>query len=221
MADFYKEIMECPYCNNEFTYTKIMTHAIAVESYDSDLKPNYKSANPNLYSMITCPKCNFTFIERDKDLILQKMSPKKFDNIGAYLSSLGDEDLKNYDNTGDKSIGVYKKQLIVSAEIYAIMGLPFTVARQLIKLAWQYRENDDDKRELKILNNVFKLLKNSFEKAYSDEDTIFTYFYLGYVSYRLGNISEAANYFDRLVSGYRNSNNPYVKAAKELRSDLK
>lgn len=221
MATFYKEITTCPICKTEFTYTKIMSSAIKVKSYDKDLKPNYADYNPFMFSIITCTNCKFTYNERDKDKIKDNISPKKFDLINKYLSTITEEDILKVDNSENKSPEFYKQQLVMGSEIYSILKQPFEVAKLLLKLAWHYRDIGDEKRELKILNNVLKISTTYFEEAYTDEDTIFALFYSGYISYRFENLNDAAKYLDRLNSKYKNFRSPYLKAAKELRGELR
>ncbi|HPO27244.1 MAG TPA: DUF2225 domain-containing protein [Petrotogaceae bacterium] len=48
MADFWKDIIKCPFCSNEYSFINVKSSALKVESYDADLKPNYKGINPSL-----------------------------------------------------------------------------------------------------------------------------------------------------------------------------
>ena len=221
MADFWKDIIKCPFCSNEYSFINVKSSAVKVESYDADLKPNYKGINPSLYGIVSCPKCKFSFLVKDKDTLLKNLNPSRTSKIHDYLDSIDEDDRFEINNSENKSVVFYEKQLVVSSEIYAIMEKPFEVARLLLRLAWSYREKKDDSKELKILIDVMKICERFFEKAVSDNDAIFSLFFKGYVNYRLGNKKQAIITLDKLVSKYKNSRNQYIKAAKTIRGEIK
>ena len=220
MADFWKDTSKCPICGNEFMYSKVSSSAIKVRERDLDLKPVYKEINPLKYSLITCPNCYFTYNEKDKDDITKQIKENHFSQIKEYLNSLSQNDMKGLDNYDTKEIEFYKKQLVIASEIYAILEKPFEVSRLLLKLSWVYREENDEKRELKILNNILKINNKYYETVSEDKDTIFLLFYNSYINYRLGNRNDAVKNIERLMRSYSKTKSPYINAAKDLRGEI-
>ncbi|PWJ96178.1 hypothetical protein C7380_10289 [Oceanotoga teriensis] len=218
--DYWKDTTECPVCKNTFMYSKVSTAAISVKSYDKDLKPNYNGPNPLKHSIITCPNCFFTFNEKDVKDIHKFINDRNYSKIKDFLSKLYKDDFFEVNNYEDKSNNFYKQQIVLASEIYSILDLPFEVGRLLLKLSWQYRDDGDEGRELKILNDVLKITLNYFEKALDNRDTIFSLFYTGYIYYRLGDKKNAAKYLDKLFRMFKDSKSPYIRAAKDLRGEL-
>jgi len=221
MPVFYKDIATCPNCGNEFPYTKVMSDAIKIKSRDLDLKPEYAQVNPLLYSVLTCPFCKFTYNESDKTTLKQTISPKQFEQINKYLGIITDEDISDLDNSENKSEEFYAKQIIMASEIYATLKKPFAVARLFLKLSWYFREKNEEDKELKMLAEILTICEKYFEKAVTDEDTIFCLFYTGYAYFRFGEKLKANSVFDKLIRGFGKSKSPYIIAAKDIRSDLK
>lgn len=220
MADFWKDTVICPICGNEFMYSKVSSQAIMVKERDIDLKPVYKGINPLKYSLITCPNCYFTFNQKDTENIRKQIKEIHFSKIQDFLKTLSEKDMEGLDNYDTKELEFYKKQLVIASEIYSILEKPFEVSRLLLKLSWVYREEQDEKRELKILNNILKINNKFYESVTNDIDTIFVLFYNAYINYRIGERKEAAKNIERLMRNYSKTKSPYIKAAKELRGEL-
>jgi hypothetical protein len=191
-----------------------------VKKRDMDLKPIYKGINPLKFSLITCPHCYFTFNEKDLEDIKKEIKETHFSKIKEYLDSLSEKDMKGLDNYDTKNLDFYKKQIVIASEIYSILEKPFEVSRLLLKLSWVYREEQDEKRELKILNNILKINNKYYESSTTDRDTIFLLFYNSYINYRLGERKKAIKNIERLIRGYSKTKSPYINAAKELRGEL-
>lgn len=220
MADYWKDTAKCPICGNEFMYSKVSSSVIKVRERDLDLKPVYKDINPLKFSLITCPNCYFTFNEKDSEEIQKQIKEQHFSAIKDFLNSLSEKDMKGLDNYETKKLEFYKKQLVIASEIYSILEKPFEVSRLLLKLSWVYREENDEKRELKILNNILKINEKYYESANNDRDTIFLLFYNSYINFRLGRRKEAAKNIERLMRSYGKTKSPYINAAKELRGEI-
>jgi hypothetical protein len=220
MADFWKDTAKCPICGKDFMYSKVSSQAIMVKKRDMDLKPIYKGINPLKFSLITCPHCYFTFNEKDLEDIKKEIKETHFSKIKEYLDSLSEKDMKGLDNYDTKNLDFYKKQIVIASEIYSILEKPFEVSRLLLKLSWVYREEQDEKRELKILNNILKINNKYYESSTTDRDTIFLLFYNSYINYRLGERKKAIKNIERLIRGYSKTKSPYINAAKELRGEL-
>jgi len=220
MKDFIRDFAVCPICQKEFSFDKVASTSIKVSSYDLDLKPEYRDINVSLYSLITCPNCNFTFQEKDKDYIYDYLNSQNAEEVQMFLNKINKLSLPEIDNSSSKSHEFYAVQLMLAANIYSILGLPSEVVKILIKFAWYYREQNEEEKELGILYYCGKIIEKNYE-TFSEEDYIFSLFYLGYINYRLNNRKEAANLFDYLLKNYNNPTNPYLKAAKFLRGELK
>lgn len=222
MKDFWYDKIECPLCSHIYEYAKVAVESIKISKYDKDLKPYFKGPNNIKYSLISCPECKFTFSENDKDMISNRFlnRPEIKKNINNFLSDL--KLVNKINNTSDKNDEFYKEQIIISAEIYALLDKPFDVAKLFLKLAWLYRDKKENENELKALKNVLYICENSFSKAEKDSETIFSLFYSGYINFIFNNKKQAARHLDNLRKLYgKNTSNPYVKAAKDIRSDLR
>lgn len=222
MDDFIKDFVQCPICGNEFTYDKVSSTSIKVSSYDLDLKPEYREINVSLYSLITCPNCLFTFQEKDKQNIVDYVNKNdnyiKITQFIEYIKTIYNSEV---DNSFEKSDEFYRDQLFIATEIYSILGQTLEVIKIMIKLSWYYREKNDEEKELGILYYCEKLLENEYQNFSKEDDFIFALFYLGYINYRFDRKKEAARYLDYLLKDYKNSSNPYLKAAKNLRGELR
>lgn len=220
MKEFIRDFVTCPICKKEFSYDSVVSMAIKVSAYDLDLKPEYRGINVSLYNIITCPECCFTFQEKDRDIIIDYLDEEKILKIKKFLDYIKKMDIGEIDNTSKKSLQFYKNQLLIAAEIYSILNLPIEVSKILIKLSWYYRENDETEKELGILYYCGKILEKEFQNTEKEDDYIFCLFYLGYINYRFKRKSEAAKFLDTLLQKYKDSTNPYIKAAKFLRGEI-
>jgi len=222
MEDFIKDFAQCPICGKEFSYNKVSSPSIKVSSYDLDLKPEYRTINVSLFSVITCPNCYFTFQEKDKsDIINYVNNNENFSKIVQFLEYIGKTYSSKVDNSSNKSSDFYRDQLFLAGEIYSILGLSLEVVKIMIKLSWYYREKNDEEKELGILYYCGKLLEREYQNILNEDDFIFALFYLGYINYRLDRKKEAAKYLDYLLKKYKSSSNPYLKAANNLRGELR
>jgi len=220
MKDFISDFAVCPVCQKEFSFDKVASTSIKVSSYDLDLKPEYRGINVARYSLITCPHCYFTFQEKDKDYIYEYLSSQKIEEVKLFLNKIDNSSFPEVDNSAKKSHEFYAVQLMLAANIYALLELPSEVVKILVKFAWYYREQKEDEKELGILYYCGKIIEKNYE-TFSEEDYILSLFYLGYINYRLNNRKEAANLLDYLLKNYHNPTNQYLKAAKFLRGELK
>ncbi|SHF08083.1 hypothetical protein SAMN02745164_01737 [Marinitoga hydrogenitolerans DSM 16785] len=218
MGDFWEDSTTCPLCGRAFNYTKIKYDSIRIEKYEDDLKPIFKGPNPLYFSILTCPKCAFTYFSEDTD-VLRKVSKDTKKDLKNYLKRARDK-LGKIDNTKNKDIDFLKKQYALAGIIYRILNKPGNVAKSLIRLAWIFRDEDKIMEELKLLLSAVTILEENFKNLNSDEELILYYFFKGYTSLRIGKRKEAKEFFNKLIGRYRNSKNPYVKKAEFLKGDL-
>ncbi|AEX86224.1 hypothetical protein XO10_09105 [Marinitoga sp. 1135] len=218
MGDFWEDTTSCPLCGKAFPYTKIKIDSIRIEKYDDDLKPTYRGPNPLHFSILTCPKCGFTYFNGDDDLFKRIGKDTKKD-LKEYLKRVRDK-MGKIDNSKNKSIDFLKKQYALAGIVYKIVNNPGRIARTFIRLAWIFREEGKEMAELKMLVSAVEILEKNFKDLNSDEDLIMYYFFKGYTNYRIGKKKEAKEFFNKLVGRYKNSKNPYVKQAEKLKGDL-
>lgn len=218
MGDFWEDSITCPLCGKAFNYTKIKYDSIIVEHYDDDLKPTYKGPNPLNYSIVTCPKCGFTFYAEDVD-VLKRIKKDQKKELKDYLKRSRNK-LGAIDNSSDKTTEFLKKQYAIASIIYIILNKPGRSAKSLIRLAWVFRDEGKLMEELKLLISAVNILEENFKNLNSDEELILYYFFKGYTSLKIGKRKEAKDFFNKLIARYRHSNNPYVKKADLLKGDL-
>ncbi|KAF2956080.1 DUF2225 domain-containing protein [Marinitoga sp. 38H-ov] len=218
MGDFWEDSTNCPLCGKSFFYTKVKYDSIVINKYDDDLKPNFKGPNPQNFSILTCPKCGFTFFSDDIN-VLKRIKKEKKEELKEYLK-IAKLRLGKIDNSYEKSSEFIKKQLALASIIYKIIENPENMAKSLIRLAWIFRDENKEKEELKMIYSAVNYLEEKFKDLTTDEELIMYYFYKGYLNLRLGKKKDAKESFNKLISRYKNSSNPYIKKAEYLKGDL-
>ncbi|GAB6188294.1 hypothetical protein JCM30566_00330 [Marinitoga arctica] len=219
MGDFWEDVTTCPLCGKNFSFTKIKYDSIIVKKYEDDLKPIYSGPNPLNYSILTCPKCGFTYYSDKSGDSLKKVSKEQKNSLKEYLK-LSRSKLGRIDNSKDKSIDFLKKQYAQAIVLYKIIDKPEIVAKSMIRLAWIFRDEEKIKEELKLLFSAVEILEQNFKNLNSDEDLILYYFFKGYTHLRIGKKKIAKEFFNKLIARYKKSNNPYVRKAEYLKGEL-
>jgi hypothetical protein len=218
MSDFWEDSTTCPLCGKEFYYTKVKYDSIIINKYEDDLRPLFKGPNPQNFSILTCPKCGFTYYSDDTD-ILKNINKEIKEELKEYLK-IAKTKLGKIDNSYEKSTEFLKKQLALASILYKIINKPGNMAKSLIRLSWIFRDENKEKEELKMIYAAVNHLEENFKDLTSDEELIMYYFFKGYLNLRLGKKNEAKESFNKLISRYKRTNNPYVKKAEYLKGEL-
>ncbi len=213
MPSFWYKEFACQLCGNDFSYPRIFSDAIMVESRDEDLKPNFKGVNALYYQVITCPNCYLTLFERDFGTL--NIPDEKIDKVKRVLENAKKEFGKL--NLGeDRELDDAIKLFSIAAAVYTVMDHSRGAAEAYLKLAWLYREKGMDKEEKVALAKSLKFFEKHFKEEITNErEEPMILFYLGELNKLLGNKREAVKWFSILVNKYRGVPSPYIKAAQE------
>lgn len=192
---FYSKGFKCPVCENEFKAKKVRSGAIRTASRDTDFYTKYVGENPSWYEVLVCPNCGYSAFEAgfpdisplQKEMIIKtimpKWSPRNFCN----------------ERTLAETIEAHMLALVC----YQVIGAKKSVIGKLcLRLAWLYREVDEAK-EKSFMESAVRNLEEAYTTERLDEDKaneINVMYLIAELSRRLGNYSDAARWFSRLIA---------------------
>ena len=209
---WYKEFI-CQLCGNDFSYPRIFSDAIMVESRDEDLKPNFRGVNALYYQVVTCPRCYLTLFERDFGNL--NIPEDKREKVKKVLDNAKKE-FGNLNLGEDRNLDDAIKLFSIAAAVYTVMEHSRGAAEAYLKLAWLYRDKGQEKEEKVALAKSLKFFEKHFKEEITNEkEEPMILFYLGELNKLLGNKKEAVKWFSMLVNKYRGIPSPYIKAAQE------
>lgn len=203
----------CKACGKEFITPRIRTSTIKVKSIDSDFKKNYEDINPILYSITSCPECNYSARNEDFDKNELDYHPEI---IKLALSIK--EHKKNIRFPEDKNITIKQAEQkhILAITFYNCYKPPnFTVISGLyMHLAWIYRDIKDNKKEKEYL----LLARDNYIKAYEKGNFIpetigepGIIYLIGEINRMLGNYTEAVQWFSKGIKHQDIRNYPNIE----------
>lgn len=196
---------ECPICKLNVQVTKVRSKLQMIKQ-DSDFCTYYRDINPNYYTIWVCPHCGYAA----QDTYFDELSPAALDKIQKFLK--GKQVSVNFLGTRslEQAIATYKLAIFY-AEMTA--ALPSRLAGLYLKLAWLYREAEQEEEEQILLNKAREYyeqatLKERFPIGNMTEITL--EYVIGELYRRTGHIDQALAYLSKVVG------NPQAKAEKRM-----
>lgn len=217
MPELWDKKLKCPLCGSTVSTKKVFTDRIAVKSYDEDLKPNYSTVNPLLYSVVVCETCFYSALENEFE---KPISPVHLSEMNEVRNQVKMPEKVDFAGERDHRTAILSYALAVL--FYKAKKQPCRVAEMYLRMGWLYRELGDEDNENKALAKALASFEECYMTSYVDEEKEpMILFYLAELSKRFGKREEAMRWFSTLVTKYRNSTSFYVKAGKERWQDLK
>ncbi|MBP2650933.1 MAG: hypothetical protein H6Q74_1758 [Firmicutes bacterium] len=200
----YEATKKCGVCDGAVKVTKVRSRLSLIKQ-DSDFCTYYKEVNPNYYAVFVCPNCGYaaqdTYFE-DAPLGIQDI--KKFlDSRTVNVNYSGNRTL-------EQALSTYKLAIFFAEMISA---LPSRLGGLYLKLAWLFRENEQDNEELMALEKAQQCYEQAFlrEKMPIGGMSQLTVEYLcGELLRRIGRFEEALTYLGKVVA------NPQAKLEKRI-----
>jgi len=198
MSTLYDRNTTCPICSAGFSSKKIKRSAIALERRDTDYCAYYKGDNPMYYSIFVCPSCGFASFESE------------FKQVGELSNRFKDQFRKKVTQSwrGKEFSGV--RTLDQAEETYKLALITYTaleykksaIAKVCLRLAWLYRYNANEEKELTFLSYAKDYFIDAFQHedlASDKENELVTMLLIGEISRRLGDYTLAVKWFDKLL----------------------
>ncbi|WP_228551018.1 DUF2225 domain-containing protein [Sporosarcina cascadiensis] len=220
ISPFYEKKMQCMLCKEHFPTTRIRSRQVRVSKHDTDFRPIYvnKDINPLFYNASVCPNCGFAFTEDfspyfapgTKELIAQNITSR------WHSRSFGGQ------RTKDEAIEAYKLTYL-SASFKKEKHL--TMAGMMLRIAWIYREAEEEAEEMRYLETS----RNLYIQAFSEGDYVGTQmsetrvqYMIAELSWRINDREEAIRNFSRVIEAQKRSTEPtIIQLAKDRWQEIR
>jgi len=212
MSDvLYEKEVKCPICNNNFSSKKLRMSACVVDKRDEDFCVYYKNYNPMYYEIFVCPHCGYAASENSFD----SLTSVELNKIKEMLS--GKTVTRSFCNERNISdaIDSFKLALFIANSRDSKKSI---VAGICLKLAWLYREQQDEKEIgfLKYSLENYSIAYDKEEMPIGNLDEISMQYLLGELSRRLKNFKDSVFWFNKAVNNPQRVTNPRIeKLARE------
>lgn len=204
--ELYDKEVNCPICNNKFSTKKVRSSAIRTLRRDTDFCVHYKAVNPYFYGIWICPKCGyastenrFNSIKKVHHDIIKKSVTAKWkqrdygknrtiqDSIICYKLALYEGNLLNYEKSYIGSI--------------------------CLKIAWLYRYKENNDLEYRFL----KYALESFEEAFSKEDSPMAGMDSSAIAYLIGELNRKLKSYEESIKWFQTAlKDPQIKKNRNL-----
>ncbi|MGB7604606.1 MAG: DUF2225 domain-containing protein [Lutisporaceae bacterium] len=207
----YEKEVKCPICNNHFSSKKLRLSACVVDKRDEDFCVYYKNYNPMYYEIFVCPYCGYAASENSFDnLTLIELNKIKEILSGKTVA----RSFCNERNISD-AIDSFKLALFIASSRDSKNSI---VAGICLKLAWLYRELQDEKERafLQYALENYSIAYDKEEMPIGNLDEISIQYLLGELSRRLKKFKDAVFWFNKAVNNPQRVTNPRIeKLARE------
>ncbi len=203
----YDKEISCPVCEIKFKTKKVKTAAVKVVKRDSDFCAYYGADNPTFYGVNVCPKCGYASFESiyDKITIAQIAQIKQ-----KVMSNWNGKDYGGRRSL-DQAIEVHKLALL---NFNIMSASNFSLAKACLRLAWFYRQQGDEEKEMQFIKHAAK----TYELAFTNEDfegsgekEYVVFYLLGELNRRLGEFKKATTFYDMAIR------HPEIETQKQIK----
>lgn len=214
ISPLYPKKTTCTYCEHDFSTMKIRSRFLKVKDVETDFCTIYKdeTISPYLYFVNVCPKCGFSFTDQfspyftkeAREAIHEKIEmnwkPHEFSKERSYRDAITTYKLASI------SAQVKREPAIVIAGLY-------------IRIAWLYRKRKNEEQEMRFSRLALKSYIESYENGDHTSkgmSTIHLEYLIGELYFRTGNLEEALQFYNRVVSQEKKTTErALVKKARE------
>lgn len=214
LSPFYERNYICPVCQMSFKSLALRTSAIYVEKRESDFHSVYRGLNPLHYSIIVCPVCKYAASQQS---FANELSAAMVKQLGSALARL---DARNKEFTKERDMDTVLESFQLAIRTAQLKkSRPGELAGLLHAAAWICREENNEEMEKTYLDQARNYYRQGFEKSSSNIGNLTDVqvaFLIGDLSLRLGNYTEAINWFNKTISHPKIKLNPNIeKQARE------
>lgn len=197
---FDKQVI-CPVCNSHFKAKTVKSKSPRVNSKDSDFFIRYSVANPYFYDVLICNSCGYAAMRSDfdniktfkKDLVLSNVTPKWKP--------------REYPDILDEKLAIERYKLALLNALLLNLA-DSTKAMISLKIAWMHRLLNNTDQEKIFLGQALEGFNNAYIyevfPIYGLQRDSLMYL-LGELNRKLGNYSEALQWFSRTIVSVNSS----------------
>lgn len=190
----YDKTYKCPVCQSHFKSKALKSGKNKLLKSDTDLKGYYDLIDPNLYEVIHC-SCGYTAISQSFNIISPSQKKLIKEAICKHFKCVP---LNEY-RTIEDAIKLYKLALLNTIKKNGKNGEKGLIC---LKLAWLYRDLEDNENEMIFLEHALNGLSKALETEYFplfylEENT--TIYIVANICHRLGNDQGALKWLSYLI----------------------
>jgi uncharacterized protein (DUF2225 family) len=205
-SQLYDKTVCCPVCSTVFSTKKVRSRGLQIVERQDDLNVIYKDVNPNLYYVWVCPECGFSGSEGEYENfnpICKKIFEEKIRSKWNKRSYCGIRSHKEAEES--YKLAILIAQLCKKQKSY--------IGILCLKLAWIYREEKNDKKEIEFLNHALSNLTQAYQEERLENshiDEVTAAYLVGELNRRLGNFKEAIHWYSKTLE------HPEIKRKRQL-----
>lgn len=213
----YSVDKECPICGEKTKVTKVRSRLIKLKQ-DFDFCNHYKDFNPYYYSVWVCSHCGYAADEAHFSMLAQRDKDKVAEFLGKKEVKLQFKE----ERSRNDAIAAFKLGLFFADMIEA---KPSYLAGLYLKLAWLYREAEEEGQEKELLARALEYYDKSLTtERYpigSMTDNAVMYL-IGALHYKTGDLEKATQYLSRIVGSEKARLEPNIyNRARDLWQDIR
>lgn len=201
----YQVEKNCPVCKQSFAVTKVRTRLSMIKQ-DSDFCTYYKDVNPYYYDIWVCPHCGYAA----QDTYFSELPVAGENKIRQFLAARTVNVNFGGERSREQAIATYKLAIFFGELISVAIS---RLATMYLKLAWLYREGeqqDEEKRSLVKARENYEqaLLRERLPIGNMTEVSL--EYLIGELYRRSGEPDKALSYLGKVVA------NPQAKMEKRV-----
>lgn len=191
----YDKSYTCPVCGNAFKASAIRSGKNRLLTTDLDLKGTYDIVNPLLYECILCEACGYAALSKNFDRLsisqikwIREQICSKYKSV-QYPKVLSEKD----------GIIRYKLALLNAQVKHAKDGEKAYIC---LKIAWLYRDMNNEKMELAFLKNALQGFQNAFSNdrfPIFELDELTVAYLIATIHYRFKEYEEALRWLGNII----------------------
>lgn len=153
----YDKTYTCPVCSLNFKARTVKSGKARLISTDTDFKPHYSIINPVKYDVILCPYCGYAVLTQ----FFHSLRATQIEWIRNQISSAFKA--KQYPDIYTTEIAIERYKLALLNAIVKKAKIS-EKAYICLKIAWLYRDLEDQDNEKRFLEQALKGFLEAFEK---------------------------------------------------------
>ena len=224
---WFKEVT-CQVCGAKHKTPRVKPSFLKVKSIESDFHKIYEFVNPIYYAITTCNECNYSARNDDYDKVTLEYHKEIIDLALSIKNSKKNVIFKNEKNPPLEE--VVNKHLLA---IYFYKSFkpenPNIIAGLYMHLVWLYREAGNKEKEIEYIKYAIEYYIKTYEKGIYIPEKIGIpgiMYLIGELYRRIGNYSDAVQWFSRVVKddmidNYPNINNLTHEAWEKINEEKK
>ena len=182
---------KCPICHKKFNGLRILASRLGAATTDNDMRKHYKDIEPTNYQVITCPHCLYSALDNMFDAP-EDVKPNFAQEIKALKKTVNFK-FGTKPDTATVFAGYY---LALFCAPKCFPKYQLIQAKLLQKLSWLYHDCNDEQMEMDLTKQALeKYLKAYSELELSSDQEQQVCMIIGELYFKLGNISEAKNFY--------------------------